>query len=154
VTFRDLSLAAALSVAHRMRQADIECLEAMLGACDPEAFAVNRYQTTGPAWAMYEGEMPVAILGLSVVNEWTLNAWLVATPGFSAHSGKKLLRFARTVRGNALQQVRRIECAVISTWGAAERFARALGFELEGVKRAAGKGGEDVLIFATRKDET
>lgn len=148
MTFRQLTLADALVVASGMRAEDRGCLVSVLGACDSERLAINRWQTPGAAWAFYEGGRPVAILGLSEVNEWTVNAWLLATPGMTHQSWKKLLRFSRTVRENALQTTRRIECMVLSTWPGAVRFAESLGFELEGVKRSAGKDGEDVLLYA------
>lgn len=146
--FRQLTLADALVVASGMRQDDRACLEAVTGDCDAEAFAVNRWQTDGAAWAMYEGGRPVIMFGLSRVNPWTLNAWLIGTPGLSHQSWKKLLRFCRTVRGNALQTTRRIECMVLSTWPVAARFAESLGLELEGVKRGAGREGQDILLYA------
>lgn len=152
MTFQDLTLADALLVAGGMRAEDRECLNAVLGVCDAEAFAVNRWQTDGAAWTLYDAGRPIAMLGLSQVNPWTLNAWLIGTPGMTPQSWKKLLRFSRTVRGNALQTTRRIECMVLSTWPRAARFAESLGFELEGVKRGAGKDGQDILLYAiTRK---
>lgn len=146
--FQQLTLADALVVASGMRPDDRACLEAVTGVCDAEAFALNRWQTDGAAWAMYEDGRPVAMFGLSRVNPWTLNAWLIGTPALSLQSWKKLLRFCRTVRGNALQTTRRIECMVLSTWPRAARFAESLGFELEGVKRGAGREGQDVLLYA------
>jgi len=152
MTFRQLTLADALMVSAGMRAEDRECLEVVLGACDVEGFAVNRWQSDGAAWSMEQGDRPVAIFGLSRVNPWTLNAWLIGTPALSVQSWKKLLRFSRTVRGNALQTTRRIECMVLSTWPRAARFAESLGFELEGVKRGAGRDGQDVLLYAIRKE--
>ncbi len=148
MTFRQLTLPDALVVTSGMRVEDRECLVAVVGACDSDLLAINRWQTPGAAWALYEEGRPIAILGLSEVNAWTLNAWLLATPRMSHQSWKKLLRFSRTVRGNALKTTRRIECMVLSTWPRAIRFAESLGFELEGVKRSAGKDGQDVLLYA------
>ncbi|MBB1601897.1 GNAT family N-acetyltransferase [Variovorax sp. UMC13] len=149
--FQQLTLADAVLVCAGMRDEDRECLASLAGLCDPEIFAVNRWQTDGAAWSLYQGGRPVAILGLSKSNAWTLTAWLVAAPAMSHQSWKKLLRFCRTVRGNALQTTRRIECTVLATWTQAARFAESLGFELEGVKREAGKDGQDILLYAIRK---
>lgn len=148
MTFRDLTLADAVAVSAGMRPEDRDCLAAVAGGCNAEAFAINRFQSDGAAWTLLQDGEPVAILGLSSVSPWAVNAWLIATPAMSRQSWKKLLRFARTVRDNALQKTRRIECMVLSTWPKAAGFAESLGFELEGVKRNAGKGGEDVLLYA------
>lgn len=151
MSFVQLTLADALLVANSMRAEDRHCLEVVTGACNSEFLAINRFQTVGAAWALYEGGRPVAMLGLSEVTPWCLNAWMLGTPAMSRQSWKKLLRFARTVRGNALRTTRRIECMVLSTWPRAVRFAYTLGFELEGAKRGAGKNGEDILLFAIIK---
>ncbi|MGJ7484340.1 GNAT family N-acetyltransferase [Variovorax sp. LT2P21] len=150
---QQLTLADAVLVASGMRLEDRGCIEAIVGACDAEVFAVNRWQTDGAAWALYQDGRPVAMFGLLKLNPWTLNAWLVATPAMAPQSWKKLLRFSRTVRGNALKATRRIECTVLSTWVRAAGFAEALGFELEGIKRGGAKGGEDILLYAIVKKE-
>lgn len=150
---QQLTLADAVLVASGMRPEDRGCIEAIVGACDAEVFAVNRWQTDGAAWALYQDGRPVAMFGLLTLNAWTLNAWLVATPAMTHQSWKKLLRFSRTVRGNALKTTRRIECTVLSTWTRAARFAESLGFELEGVKRGGAKGGEDILLYAIVQKE-
>lgn len=153
MTVRDLTLADAVLVASAMRPEDRACIEAIVGACDAEVFAVNRWQTDGAAWSLYQDGRPVAMFGLLQLNAWTLSAWLVASPETTHQSWKKLLRFSRTVRGNALKTTRRIECTVLSTWHRAARFAESLGFELEGVKRGAAKGGEDILLYAIVQKE-
>lgn len=148
MTFRQLTLADALVVALGMRQEDRACLAALLGTCNPETFAHNRWTSAGAAWSLWQADRPVAILGLAQHTEWAATAWLITTPTITPQSWRKLLRHARKVRVNALASgLSRIECSVLATWPKARRFAEQLGFELEGVRRAAGRDGEDVLLF-------
>ena len=152
MTFRQLTLADCLAVAENMREADTACLTALLGACQPETFAHNRWTANGAAWTLWQAGRPVAAFGLAEPNDWSAVAWLVATPEMTRESWRKLLRHARKVRDNALAtRLSRIECSVLDTWPRARRFAEQLGFELEGVRRAAGRDGEDVLLFGIIK---
>lgn len=148
MTLRQLTLSDALYVAENMREEDADCLVAVLGSCHAESFAHNRWSTPGAAWSLHQDGRPVAAFGLTQATEWSTNAWLITTPEITPQSWRKLLRHARTVRINALASgLSRIECSVLATWPKARRFAEQLGFELEGVRRAAGRDGEDVLLF-------
>lgn len=144
-----LSLADALTVVGNMREEDRYAMRAALGPVSDEVFAANRWQTEGPAWSMARDGDPIAIFGLSMGNAWSAVAWLVATPAMSPESWKKLMRHCRTVLGNARATgLHRIEAQVLDGWPEADRFARRLGFEFEGTRRAAGRGGQDAHVFA------
>ena len=132
-----------------MRREDRECLEAVTGVCDPDLFALNRWQTEGAAWALVDGE-PVAIGGLSQAVPGIGRLWLITTDAMTPQSWKKLIRHTRTVLANASTVIPRIEAEVLGTWSAAERFIRRLDFELEGVRRRAGRDGRDILVFVYR----
>ena len=147
-----LTLEDALMVCASMRERDRRCVRAALGEVSYDVFAVNRWQTDGPAWSLHQDGAPVAIFGLSFQNDWVATAWLVATPQCSLNSWGKLLRFAKTVRNQAMGpgpfHKGRIEAQVLVGWSDASRFAGCLGFVLEGIKRRAGSGGEDFEIWA------
>ena len=141
---RDLTLDDALTVVRDMRPQDRRCVEAMLGTVDDEVFAVDRWQTTGPAWTMEQDGHAVAIFGLQMPNDWTAVAWLLC---------RKLMRHCRTVAGKVMDPGNavfrhRVEAYVMADWREAAGFAQSLGFEFEGTRRAAGKGGEDVQMWA------
>ena len=150
---RDLTLADALQVVVDMRAEDAACVRAACG-CEPgEWFAVDRWQSSGPAWALEQGGHVVAIGGLNLPNDWTGVLWMVARPGMSAASWRKALRVARTVIANALAlenslRRHRVEAHVLHGWTGASSFARRLGLQLEGIKRAAGSGGESIEVWA------
>lgn len=145
---RTLSLDDCLHVVRRMRPEDRACKVAALGwSVTDEAFAVNRFQTEGPAWTLLEGGEPVAIFGLQTAS-WQAVAWLVATPAVTRQSWRKLVRHARTVRSNlGSAALHRVEAHVLAGWSEAGRFAEHLGFTYEGTRRAAGSGREDVQIW-------
>lgn len=150
---RDLTLDDALAVVRGMRAHDRACVRAMLGEIDDEVFAVNRWQSDGPAWSLLQDGAPVAIFGLQLPNAWTAVAWLLARQAISATSWRNLMRHSRTVARNLMEpgnaaHRRRVEAYVMADWTEASAFAKRLGFEFEGTKRAAGSGGEDVQMWA------
>jgi len=150
---RDLTLDDALTVVRAMRPRDRACVQALLGVVDDEVFAVDRWQTTGAAWALDQDGAPVAVFGLQTPNDWTAVAWLLATQTVSAASWRKLMRHCRTVAGKLMDPAnavfrRRVEAYVMADWREAAEFAQRLGFEFEGTKRAAGSRGEDVQMWA------
>jgi hypothetical protein len=145
---RSLNLTAAVSVAANMRELDWECLRAVTEITSPEVFGLNRWQTDGAAWALVNdfGE-PIAMGGLSQVVPWCATAWMVATDSMDTASWKKLVRHSRTVFRNAAKTIPRIEAQILGTWTEAEKFATHLNFEFEGVRRRAGRDGQDILTF-------
>lgn len=145
---RKLSLVAAVSVAARMRESDWDCVRAFTTITSPEVFGLNRWQTDGPAWALFNdfGE-PVAMGGISQSVPWSGTAWMVATDDMDSASWKKLMRHSRTVFRNAAKVIPRIEANVLRDWPEADKFARNLKFELEGVRYRAGRNGQDILTF-------
>jgi hypothetical protein len=151
--FKTLTLADALSVVSRMRERDRQCVRAAMGQASDEAVAVGRWQTDGPAWSLWDERGPQAIGGLSFQNGWSAVFWLFATDDMRGNSWRKLIRHTRTVIANVTAPAHgrhRIEAHVLSEWSEAREFARRLGFELEGVRRAAGAGGEDIEIWTPR----
>jgi hypothetical protein len=150
--FRTLTLGDALHVVQRMRLEDRHCIRQLVGELTDEAFAINRFQTDGPAWSVWQDGKPVLVGGLQFATPWIGIAWLVATPACSLQTWRKVLRFARTVAGNATNPAnphfkQRIEAHVMQEWTAAVSFARHAGLQLEGTRRAAGRGGEDVQVW-------
>ncbi len=145
---RALSLAAAVHVANNMRQLDADCLEAATTITNPEVFGLNRWQTEGPAWALHDKSgRPIAMGGISMHVPWSGTAWMIATDHMTPSSWKKLVRHSRTVFHNAAKTIPRIEAHVLRSWTEADKFARSLKFELEGVRYRAGRNGQDILTF-------
>ena len=150
---RTMTLADALSVCARMRERDRWCLHALMGDIEHEAFAVNRWQTTGPAWVMDDADgVPLCIAGLSFSNDWTAVWWLIATDGMGANSWGKALAHARTVTRQIAHPRHehyrhRVEAHVMADWPESQRWIQRLGFRHEGTRVAAGRGGEDVQTW-------
>ena len=150
---RDLSLADALLVCSDMRPADAACVRAMTGQEPGDWFAAERWGSSGPAWALEQDGQPWAIGGVNLPQRWHGVMWLIARPGLTGQSWRKLIRETRKVLaclGDPAHPayVHRVEALVLGGWPEAQRFAEALGFEFEGVRRALGARGEDVQIWA------
>lgn len=150
VELRTLTLADALAVTTQMRQADVDCLNAVTDGLDAEHFALNLWQTEGAAWTLVQDGVPVAIGGVKLPVPWAGVVWIVAADGMRPASWKKLLRHGRIVLSNASKRLRRVECHVLGTWTEAIEFARREGFELEGVRHGAGRDGQDLLTYVYR----
>lgn len=150
---RDLTMADALIVCSDMRPEDAACVRAIMGEEPGDWYAVDRFQTPGPAWALVQDGQPWAIGGLTT-RRWCGLLWMVARPGLSGQSWRKVLRLARNILAVATdpaspQYLHRVEAHVLGGWVGAERFAdRIGGLMFEGTRRAAGSRGEDVHVWA------
>ncbi len=152
VEIHKLTLADALFVVGNMRDEDRYCMKAVMGPVSDEVFAMNRYQTEGPAWSMVDDSGPVAIFGISLHTKWSGVAWLVATNAMTGESWRKLMRHCRTVLSNfETSPLHRIEAHVLADWPQAVVFAKRLGGELEGTRRSAGRNGQDVQMWSIVK---
>lgn len=149
-SLRTLTLADALAVVTQMRQVDAQCLNAVTDGLDAERFALNLWQTEGAAWTLLEGDSPVAVGGVKLPVPWCGVVWFVCTDGMGPASWKKLIRHGRIVLSNASKRLRRVECHVLGSWAEAILFAERIGFELEGVRHAAGRDGQDILTYVYR----
>lgn len=153
MSFLTLTLADALSVASEMRQRDRECIQALLGPCSDETFAVNRWQSNGPAWSLYQGGRPVAVGGVTLQSAWSCVFWMYATNDISRESWRKLIRHTRTVLSNVTRPTHehyrhRVEAYTLPDWTEAGELARRFGFVHEGVRRGYGSGGEDMNVWS------
>jgi hypothetical protein len=150
---RELTLADALIVCGDMRPEDAACVRSATGREPGEWFAVDRWQTYGPAWTLLQDGQPWAIGGLALRNAWSGVLWLICRPGMRSQSWRKALRQTRTVIANAMapgnpERRRRIEAHVLHGWGGATGFAQRLGLTLEGVMQQAGAQGESIEVWA------
>jgi hypothetical protein len=153
VTLRTLTLADALAVTSSMRKVDRDCLHAVGFITDPEQLALYHWQSEGAAWTVLDELGPVAIGGIRLATPWNGVVWFLCAQRITPASWKKLIRHSRKVMVNASKQLRRVECYVLSTWPEALEFARREGFEVEGVRRNAGRDGQDVLTLVYRGAE-
>lgn len=157
---RELSLADALRVAQNMRELDRRGVAAILADISAEDFAISRWKTYGPAWAMAEDDGDALVMGgVNFTNDWAGTMWLVAIEGLRPESWRKLLRFTRTVISNALDPKNiaarhRIEAHVMADWPGAQRLVKRLGFTYEGTLRQAGKNGESVQVWSIVRERS
>lgn len=148
---RDLNLDDAIAVVKGMRQWDRRCMTAMLGPVSDEVFAVNRWQSTGPAWSIHQDGKPVALAGIALPNHWAGTLWFIATDDM--HSWGKLLRETHKVIRNITDPrhehyCHRLEALTIEGWRGAERLVEHLGFKREGLRERVGWGGEGFNVWA------
>lgn len=148
--FRDLTLADALAVTTRMRQADRDCLHAVGFPTDPEQVALYHCRSEGAGWTLFHDGEPVAILGIRYATPWVGVVWIVCTDRMTPVLWKKLIRHGRIVVGNASKRLRRVESYVLSTWKEAQSLASREGFSVEGVRHGAGRDGQDILTMVYR----
>ena len=146
--FEQITLPAALHICQNMRQLDRDCLIATLGGFSPEAFAIDRWQTVGAAWAFYQDGVPVLMAGIEQRVPWMGVAWMVSTEAVTNDSWKKIIRFSRNVFNNASIKLQRIEAYAIETWPEACKYPKLFGFKQVNVKQKAGKDGQNVIEFA------
>lgn len=147
-----LSLPGALIVCDDMRALDAACIRAVCGREPGEWFAVDRWETHGVSLELLQDGAPWAIGGLAMPNQWTAVLWMVARPGLTGQSWRKLLRKVRTLLALACDPAHpeyrhRVEAHVLEGWEGAAEFVRRLGFELEHTRKQAGRSGENVQVW-------
>lgn len=110
----------------------------------------ERYAEAGPAWTARDDSGRIifcggfARLGVSYVHAWCV---------MSTDKGADLVAVTRAARRViAGSNWRRIEMFSDERFAAATRWAEALGFALEGVRRAALDDGGDMLVWAIVKE--
>lgn len=108
--------------------------------------AGETYAQCGPAWtALDRHDRPIFSGGLAWVGPGYAHAWAVMAKG----KGAALVAITREVRHVVTGSgFRRIELFCDARRREAIRWAELLGFEREGIKRAALADGGDVIVFA------
>lgn len=104
------------------------------------------YFEAGPAWTAFdEAGVPIFVGGFARLGPSYMHAWCV----MSARAGHALWAItAITRRLIANGGWRRVEMMTDARFEQANRWAKLLGFELEGVRRAAMADGGDMLVWA------
>lgn len=148
-----MALAHVMHVARIMRPLDIAGIRAFLGDIEPDELAVDRWSTNGPAWSVIDSGVPVAVGGLTFTSEWSAVAWFIASQSMRSQSWRKAVAHTRTVLAKAADPSfehykHRIEANVLADRPEAQRYAKHLGFVYEGTRRAAGRHGEDMQVWA------
>ena len=148
-----MTLAHVMHVARNMRPLDIAGIEAILGDIGPDDLAVNRWSTHGPAWTVLDDGVPVAAGGIAFLSTWSAEAWFIGTKDLRPQSWRKAVAHTRTVLARAADPSfehykHRIEANVLADRQEAQRYAKHLGFVFEGTRRAAGRSGEDMQVWA------
>lgn len=153
IELRTMTLADVLSVIQRMRPLDRAGTVATLGDIEDEAFAVHRWQSSGPAWSLVDGGLVVAVGGLNFASEWVAVAWLIGSRDMRGQSWRKVVAHSRKVLARATDPTfehyrHRIEANVLADWPVAQRYAASFGLTLEGTRHGAGRNGEDMQMWA------
>lgn len=145
--FETLTLDAAIYIARNMRPENRDSMLQGLPDMSPEAFAINRWQTDGAAWALFQDGTPVAMGGIAMTLPWLGVAWFVVAEGITRDSWKKMLRFSRTVFANARKTIPRIEAQCVDGWAMAEKYAKSVGFQYEFTRERAARDGRGIKSF-------
>ncbi|MCG3134253.1 MAG: hypothetical protein HMLKMBBP_01546 [Planctomycetes bacterium] len=147
--WRDLTLDACLYVCRRMREVDRREIFCLRFEEDVDAFALSRWQSSGPKWAVWRDGIPLVIGGINVETPTTGTIWLVATEDSRRailEATKHIVRFVLPTAAQA--GLHRIQALVSTENDAAQRFVEFLGLAREGTLRALGKHGESFYQYA------
>ena len=147
--WRDLTLDACLYVCRRMREVDRREIFCLRFEEDVDAFALSRWQSSGPKWAVWRDGIPLVIGGINVETPTTGTIWLVATEDSRRailEATKHIVRFVLPTAAEA--GLHRIQALVSTENDAAQRFVEFLGLAREGTLRALGRNGESFYQYA------
>jgi hypothetical protein len=106
----------------------------------------NFLLSAGPALTVMAAGKVIAIAGIAEVWAGRGAAWLLMADGAGRRHMVALHRAVRAYLDGC--GVRRVECYVDRDFLAGHRWARMLGFEREGLMRAFGAHGGDMVMYA------
>lgn len=123
-------------------------------ATDPDFLSyIESVAEPGASWTgMYRGE-PRVCFGIRTVYKSVGEAWLIADKEVGRHA-LSLVRGGRKIFADFLGEgaFHRIQIGVMADNDTALRFARGLGFEVEGVMRNYGSPGASCVLMARISD--
>ena len=150
-----LRFATVEAIARAMRPADAREIWATRAVEDPTALArdVVRWSRIGTV-ATARDETPIAAIG--AVEGWpgVWQVWMFATPRWP-EVALAVTRWARRVLSPVLiaSGAHRAECRSLAANEASHRWLSSLGARAEARHAGYGKGGEDFITFAWRRDD-
>ena len=106
----------------------------------------------GLSWAGVYNEQVVVCFGVRTVWPGVGDAWLLSSPSVSAHA-LSVVRSARMIFADIFktEAFSRVHISVDSANDSAFKFAKALGFEVEGIMRQFGPDGSNYYMMARIK---
>lgn len=142
-----------LHLLDRLRPEDVVAINSFTDSGVSERWAIENHQLSVFSWSFLDDQgQPYAIWALYEVLPGVLHTWSVGTVEI-ARRALEWFPFLKKTFENILTytNIHRIECYVLEGFDGAERTIRRLGFEFEGVRRAAGIHRENALMFAKVK---
>lgn len=131
-----------ISLMPRLRARDVYELRGLMREGTLDEFAARRSIASGLSWTLMVNGLPVWCGGvLDGVSRGIGAFWLLGADGCERYA-KHLMRVWRVILDHG--GYRRLECKCYADNELANRFARRIGFELEGTLRAYTLRGEDV----------
>lgn len=140
-------------VLHRMRPIDAEEQYAKRFVNDPDKLTAEMLHWRGVAvkWLAFEVELnkPIALLAVFTIAPGTCQLWRVATPEWDKVRGEVFRHCVRIIMPRVIAPAfRRAQCSILASHDIPLSEFLRLGFQIEGVERAAGKHGQDFTRLA------
>ena len=121
---------------------------------NPEALAIRCHSYNGPAHVLLANGRPYYVGGFTVTAANTAQAWSIATDECAKHV-LEMTRAGRRIVNDLLEAgVHRIQMSCLEAREPARRWYEALGAKHEATLHAAGKNGENVVVYSIVKDES
>lgn len=142
----ELQLEHLLYLKPRLREMDRQAIFSAREG-DLNDWVIDVWRTPGAKFTMLGTHgRPVAAGGLVLTNR-TGTAWLVGTDELPDY-GLSLVRFIRRTLTAAMQGLLRVQATCLASWSEANGFVAHFGLRHEGVRRKAGRNGEDLVMYA------
>lgn len=145
----ELTLKHAMHVCRNLRASDAHLLEAARFDTDVDSYARERHATYGLRCAALAADgTPVGMGGLTLSSPGVWTAWVVGTPRW----GERAIEIRR-MAGRLIRRIlesgagHRVQAQALAADRKANAYLLRLGFTREGVMRAAGRHGEDFILY-------
>lgn len=121
---------------------------------DPDSLAVETFQAGPFQWVAWDRDTPVASIGARCLWAGVWGVWAFGTDLWP-RVVLSLTRHVRRVMIPSLLEngVHRAQCAALASHEDARRWLSSLGAKPEATLRGFGRGGEDFVIYAWRRND-
>lgn len=111
---------------------------------------VKRLAKGGPCFTIMLGKKTLAGVGLYRIHPKMAEAWMLVSPRYRYTHAKTILKAARYLldREQISGGFTRVQIIVKSKHPGFVRWSQLLGFEIEGLARAAAEDGDDVFLMS------
>lgn len=148
---REATLYDVLRNTHYFREWDKKALAAFGGEGTSEMWAARTFLACELLFCAEDGDgNPIGLAGVIQESRGVFSIWATSTIYLTPRIMLRVLTFLEGLINNVFDHfgAHRVECYVLADFVGGHHCVRRLGFQFEGIRRAAGANQEDAFIYS------